>query len=381
MPRKDCEISSKDEDTTVAGTAEEDEEVVVSDTSQALSVSTHAYSLRGAEANCDISTKEGTTDFEKSERDDDEKLSDIPEDLPFSNYAHLLEITEEIGEIDITHVNLALGMSEELEEQFSDIPEELAVSNCTHSLRGAEGGNVHYACEEHQLEIHHEEHMCSCICTCEFFEEAHPLAAHLAPVCNCCNNGPHGAEFECVCDEGEHHAYQPVEPVYYFHCCSCGVEISPDDADHHHGHGNHGHGHPQGNNPQRPNLGADEQDAEQEQERNQGNPFPRNVPEVAVPAPPPPPPAVNENSRMVFRNTTLPPISRLRAVTCEDGSPYDTRLHEAARAGNLEKLKQLLEDEKLRRNINSKIRPFMATPLRDAVAGELLSGCKMSTSR
>ncbi|HIE82491.1 MAG TPA: hypothetical protein EYQ00_00980 [Dehalococcoidia bacterium] len=56
-------------------------------------------------------------------------------------------------------------------------------------------------------------------------------------------------------------------------------------------------------------------------------------------------------------------------IDLEDEECPNFGLHLAAYQGDIPQLKQLLQDQECRKNINARIRPFLATPLRLAATG------------
>ncbi|KAF2354500.1 Ankyrin repeat-containing domain [Trinorchestia longiramus] len=207
--------------------------------------------------------------------------------------------------------------------------------------------------------------ICSCFCTCEPYEEMNAMyeTEESMPVCVQCEELSESecmpSDVMCSCDDN----IVIVKPLYAVHCCTCGVQLS---------------------------LGSESSNNAPEEESVVGS-----AEDVAilddcverVPAPPPPPsqssylflgsrlarmPAVRRgpNSTVESRDSTAAtPTLLLRALSCDDGSEFDSRLHEAARAGLAERLEALLQEDNLRACINSRARPLMATPLREAVVG------------
>ncbi|XP_018022129.1 uncharacterized protein LOC108678266 [Hyalella azteca] len=198
--------------------------------------------------------------------------------------------------------------------------------------------------------------VCNCWCTCESYEEmkAFDETEESMPVCvhceECGDDECMSPEIMCTCDD----SVVVVRPLYSVHCCTCGVQLAPDDEP-----------------PSAESL---------DDQRN------NNIVEAisddeaggrvqSVPPPPPPlPPTLFSGSSLTRMLAPTPagsaPLLRLRAITCDDGSSHDTRLHEAARAGQTESLRNLLKDENLRAKcIIARTRPLMATPLREAVVG------------
>lgn len=184
------------------------------------------------------------------------------------------------------------------------------------------------------------------------------------PICicsthQCCGAGELLLEEEHFCTCGEE---VPINgrALYALHCCSCGVQLSAmetsdgDDMN------------PITENPRHANLIPEgphvpNNDAPRHQETSPQSPAP----------PPPPLPQLPSLHRVGFvPSNSQTPLTMLRMMSCDDGSPADTRLHEAARIGDANTLRELLRDERRRENVNARVRPFYATPLREAVVGE-----------
>ena len=98
---------------------------------------------------------------------------------------------------------------------------------------------------------------------------------------------------------------------------------------------------------------------------------------ISPPPPPPPPPPMQHHTSPPNRegehgNINLTsPLTLLKVMSCQDGGDQDTQLHEAARAAQPDTLRKLLKNHKFVKNINSRVVPFMSTPLREAVVGKL----------
>lgn len=203
------------------------------------------------------------------------------------------------------------------------------------------------------------EAVCECVCTCETCEEMNAFGEteDSMPICICSTHQYYGdgevlveEEQFCTCGEGEE---VPINgrALYALNCCSCGVQLSAMEAC----NGDDANAVPEA--PHLPNGDAS-RPQDPAPQANQS------------PAPPPPPPQLPSLLRVgSVPSNPQTPLTMLRVMSCEDGSPADTRLHEAARIGDADTLRELLKDERRRENVNARVRPFYATPLREAVVG------------